>query len=173
LKLLGWKIYGEINHSITKGVMIVAPHTSYMDFIIGKLALNALNVKAYFLIKKEFFFFPIGCLIKALGGIPVDRDKSTNVVLKVSKLFEKNQKLIIVITPEGTRKLTHNWKKGFYYIALNAKVPIIPGYLDYKEKTAGIGEVLIPSGNFNEDFKILEKFYKGRHARFPENYNLS
>jgi len=173
LRLLGWKIIGDVDKSLKKYVMIIAPHTSFMDFIIGRLAFNVLNIKVKFLIKKEFFFFPLGYIVKTLGGLPVDRSKSSNLVSQVTRLFDNNKKLAVAITPEGTRKLNKHWKKGFYFIALKAGVPIIPGYLDYKHKIAGIGEQMQPSGNFEKDFAILKEFYKGRNARYPENYNLS
>ncbi len=173
LKMLGWKISGNVNSDINKYVMIIAPHTSFWDFLIGRLAFNVLGIKVKFLIKKEFFVFPINLMLKALGGVPVNRGKSFNLVNQVSKMFSENKRLAVAITPEGTRKLNHNWKKGFYLIALKSKVPIVLGYLDYKEKTAGIGEMFYPSGDYEKDFKMLENFYKSRSAKYPENFNLS
>lgn len=173
LKLWGWQISGNVDHNVKKYVMIIAPHTSFMDFIIGRLAFNVLGIKVKFLIKKEFFFFPLGYFVKALGGLAVDRSKSSNIVSQVCNIFAHSDSIAIAITPEGTRKLNYKWKKGFYFIALKSQVPIVPGYLDYKDKIAGIGELFYPSGDFEKDFKMLEDFYKGRTAKYPENYNLS
>jgi len=172
LKLLGWQIVGGINPEIKKCVMIIAPHTSLMDFIIGRLAFNVLDIKVKFLIKKEFFFFPLGYFLKASGGLAVDRSKGASIVTQVIRLFSQNDSLVIAITPEGTRKLNYKWERGFYFIALQAKVPIIPGYLDYKEKIAGIGQAFYTTGNFEDDFKVLENFYRGRTAKYPKQFNL-
>ncbi len=119
------------------------------------------------------FVFPIGSLLKWFGGIPVDRKKTSKMVDYVAGLFNKYDSLFITITPEGTRKLNTHWKKGFYYIALRANVPIALGILDYKKKEGGIGKIFEPSGNFEDDFKMIQDFYRGRGARHPENFNLS
>lgn len=139
----------------------------------GWLGFNSIGVDVRFLIKKESFFWPVGGILKKLGGIPVDRHKNNNMVEQISNLFNHHESLVITITPEGTRKKVEHWKKGFYYIALHAKVPIILGYLDYKEKKGGIGPIIWPSGNYQDDWKGIEEFYKGKHARHPEKFNLS
>ena len=108
-----------------------------------------------------------------MGGIPVDRSRNNNVVNSVSALFKQHDSLNIIITPEGTRKLVHQWKRGFYYIAEKAEVPIVLGFLDYKKKELGFGPILYPTGNYEEDWKIMEKFYRGITAKHPERYNLS
>ncbi len=173
LNIWGWKVTGGIPQDIKKCVVVVAPHTSMWDFIIGRLAWYVLGLKVKFLIKKEMFVFPIGGLLKKLGGIPVDRGKSTRLVDYVAGLFEKHESLYITITPEGTRRYNPKWKKGFYYIALKAGVPIALGVLDYKKKSGGVEKIFVPSGNFEEDFKMVEEFYKGRGAKYPENFNLT
>ena len=173
LRFTGWKITGSLPQGVTKTVIIMAPHTSNMDFYIGWFALRALDIKPSLLIKKEAFRFPFGILLKVMGGIPLDRDKSRNDIKYVASLFDKKEMLHIVITPEGTRKLSRNWKRGFYFIAERAKVPIIFGYMDYGSKSGGIGGKIEPTGNFEEDFKKIEDFYRGKRARHPENFNLS
>jgi 1-acyl-sn-glycerol-3-phosphate acyltransferase len=95
------------------------------------------------------------------------------MVDQVAALFSQYKKLYIVITPEGTRKLVTNWKKGYYYIALKAEVPLALGYLDYKNKECGIVKVMAPTGDYDRDFQVIEAFYRGRHAKFPEKYNLT
>lgn len=173
LKLNGWKIIGGIPEGVKKCVVIVAPHTSMWDFVWGRLAYWQLGVKVKFLIKKEVFVFPYKWLLLKLGGIPVDRKKSSNLVDVVAQLFKQHDSLFITITPEGTRHYAAHWKKGFYYIALKAKVPIAFGILDYKKKEGGIGMIMNPSGDFDADFKIIQDFYRGRGAKHPENYNLN
>lgn len=173
LKILGWKINGVMPEGVTKCVVVVAPHTSNMDFILGRLGFNVLGIRTCFLIKKEFFFFPVGPVIKLLGAIPVDRKNNTRMIEKLSALFAEKESLIITITPEGTRKLNPRWKKGFYTLALRAKVPIGIGYLDYKKKEIGIAGVFDPTGDYENDMEPLYEFYRSKTARFPENFNLS
>ncbi|MFA4851267.1 MAG: lysophospholipid acyltransferase family protein [Bacteroidales bacterium] len=174
LKLIGWKITGSFPEGLKKCVIIAAPHTSNLDFIIGRAGFYNLGIKRIsFLIKKEMFKFPLGSIIKTLGGIPVDRGRSNNMVIAISKMFKEKENLFLIITPEGTRKYVENWKKGFYHIAINAKVPIVLSYVDYGKKEGGIGPVLYPTGNFEEDFKFIEDFYRTKTAKYPEMFNLS
>lgn len=173
LKLMGWKIVGAYPSQYKKSIVIEAPHTSMWDFIIGWMAFYSLKVRVRFLIKKELFFFPLGIIIKAMGAIPVDRGKRNNMVDYVVSLFDNYEELVVTITPEGTRKKTTHWKKGFWYIAMKAKLPIIVGYLDYKKKEGGVGFVMWPSGNFEEDFKKIEDFYRDKTAKHPEKFNLT
>jgi 1-acyl-sn-glycerol-3-phosphate acyltransferase len=173
LKLFGWQVIGSMPEGIKKCVVIVAPHTSYWDFVIGYMAYKALGVKARYLIKKELFFFPLGPLLRNLGGIPVDRSHSSNVVQQVGQLFRKNDNLIVTITPEGTRSLVTNWKRGFYYIAKHAKVPILIGILDYGKKEIGIINVFRPTGKYQKDLIEIQSNYLDVTAKHPEKFNLS
>lgn len=174
LKVLGWKLVGNIPDDVKKCIIAVAPHTCIDDFILGRFAYCAVGRPVKFMIKKEFFKNPImRWLLTRLGGIPVDRSRNNNVINSVSALFKQSDELNIVITPEGTRKLVHQWKKGFYYIAVKAEVPIVLGFLDYKKKELGFGPILYPTGNYEEDWEIMEKFYRGIAAKYPEKYNLS
>jgi len=174
LKLFGWKVVGKLPEGFNKFIMIEAPHTSNLDFIIGRMAFYKLGIQAKFLIKYELFKFPLGGILKALGGIPVNRTRKNNMVDQVCDLFEKNDALAIIITPEGTRKYNANWKKGFYHIAERANVPVILGFVDYAKKEGGIGPVVYPKmGNYEEDLKYIQDFYRDKTARFPEKYNLS
>lgn len=174
LKIMGWKVVGIIPDEAKKCVITVAPHTSVADFILGRLAYCSVGRPVKFLIKKEFFDNPLlRPLLKKLGGVPVDRSRNNNTVNQVAALFKQNEELNIVIAPEGTRKLVRQWKKGFYYMAEKANVPIILGFLDYKKKEVGFGPMLYPTGNYEEDWKIMEQFYRGIVAKHPERYNLS
>lgn len=173
LKLFGWKVVSGVPEGLSKAVVVMAPHTSNWDFLIGRLSFMTQKKKVYLMIKKESFFFPLGMVLRALGGIPVDRSNSQSAVKSVTRHFEEAETLFLVITPEGTRKRVNRWKKGYYFIAMNAKVPLICGYLDYKKKEGGLGPVIYPSGDYDKDFKIIEDFYRGKHARHPEQFNLS
>lgn len=173
-KLTGWKIVGTIPDNVRKCVIAVAPHTCVADFILGRLAYCYLDRNVRFLIKKEFFDNPIlKPLLLRLGGIPVDRSRRNNIVTQVAAMYSKCDDLNIIITPEGTRKLVHSWKRGFYYIALKANVPIVMGFLDFKKKELGFGPMFYPSGDYDEDWKLMEAFYRGINAKYPERYNLS
>lgn len=173
LRLAGWTIHVEPHQTYRRCVLLMAPHTSNWDFVFGRLALWGIGVKTKFLIKKEAFFFPLGLLLKQMGGIPVDRSQSRNVVWQIAVLMNKSTEMALVITPEGTRSLRREWKKGFYYIASMAEVPIALAYLDYAKKEAGIGGVIYPSEDYKSDLAKIYDFYKNFTAKHPEKFNLS
>lgn len=173
LKLLGWKINVDKQFMIDKAVVVMAPHTSMIDFWIGRFAFWSLGLPARFLIKKELFWFPMGIMLKSMGAVPVDRKRIGNLTESIVQMFREKKKFMFTITPEGTRKLNHHWKRGFYQIAQEAEVPILLGYVDYKKKEGGIGKMIIPTGNFEEDLKEVQTFYYNITARHPEKFNLS
>lgn len=142
LKLLRYHIDTvNIPPEARKCVLLFAPHTSYSDFLIGRMSLSAMGVKTVFLIKKEAFFFPLGPILKSLGGIPVDRVNVRKFPIFAAEYIKKQDEIAFLVSPEGTRKLNPNWKKGFYFIAQEAQVPIALGYLDYKTRRGGIGPI--------------------------------
>ena len=169
LKLAGWKSVYQVEES-AKSVICVAPHTSNWDFIIGKLYYWSLNKKAGFLMKKSWFFFPMGYLFRAMGGIPIDRSKRTSVTQQMVEEFNRRSVFHLAITPEGTRKPNPDWKKGFYYIAKGAGVPIQLAYLDFGKREMGITEVFYPTDDEEADFKHIFNYYKGVEAKKPENF---
>ena len=173
LGLFGWKVEGTLPPSVKKCVVVMAPHTSNWDFIIGWLGYSTLGLKSRYLIKKEAFRFPLGPLVRKLGGIPVDRKRSNHALLEISLLIRQSEEMILTVTPEGTRSLNRHWKRGFYYLASQADVPIALGFLDYKKRTGGIGPIVELTGDFSKDMEVIENFYKDKTARFPENFNLS
>ncbi len=173
LKLFGWRVINNIPPDVKKFVTLMAPHTSNWDFLVGWFGYMSIGINSKYLIKKEAFVFPLGWLVSAMGGLPVDRKASTNVVIQVGEMFKNKDSLIITIAPEGTRSLNSNWKRGFYYIALHAQVPIALGFLDHKTKTGGIGKMFTPTGDFDADLKEIEEFYFDKEARYPEKFNLS
>ena len=170
LKIFGWKTDGNLPPGVNQAVLIVAPHTSTWDFVIGRLTFFGTGKKLKFLIKKEAFFFPFGYFLKALGGVPVDRGRKNDMVTNVASLFRKQENLVVVITPEGTRRLSKQWKKGFYLIAMEAEVPIALAFIDYGKKMGGIGPILQPSGDFEKDIASIYDFYRDKTARHPERF---
>lgn len=170
LRLAGWHIGQTEGVELPKCVICVAPHTSNWDFIVGKLFYTSIGCNAGFLIKKDWFFFPFNLLFNAMGGVPVDRGKRTSVTDQMVEVFAKRDHFQLAITPEGTRKRTKEWKKGFYYIALKANVPILMAYFDYEKKEAGIKGVFYPTGNTDRDIRMIREQYRGITACHPENF---
>lgn len=173
MRLYGWKISGVFSDDLKPCVLVIAPHTSNFDFIIGRIALWSAGVKVRFLIKKDLFFFPLGLILRALGARPVYRGQANNSLIKQAvNLLHKEKNFCLVITPEGTRKLNKNWKKGYYFIAQKAGVQIVLGSLNYQKKVATIGPHFHPSGDYEKDFQIVKDFYKGVPGRYPEQCNF-
>jgi 1-acyl-sn-glycerol-3-phosphate acyltransferase len=173
LKMIGWKAVNTVKDFPDKCIITSAPHTSFWDFVLGRLCMWALDIESNFLIKQEMFRFPFRHLLLWSGGTPVDRGRGSNLVKPIVDIIKKTDKFHLVITPEGTRKLTKNWKRGYYFIAHAANIPIVLGYIDYKEKVCAMTQVLYPTGHYEEDFKIIETFYRGHVAKNPEWFNLS
>ena len=169
LRLAGWKL-GPVVEDVPKCVICVAPHTSNWDFIVGKLFYTSIGRNAGFLIKKEWFFFPLNLLFDWLGGVPVDRHKRTSVTDQMVEQFNQRKEFQLAVTPEGTRKRVEDWKKGFYYIAQKANVPILMAYFDYKKKEAGFKGVFYPTGNADKDIREIREHYRGVTACHPENF---
>ena len=172
LKMRGFTFVGQFPEGVDKSIIISAPHTAIEDFIIGRCFFWMEGRQVKFLIKKEFFRFGLGWLLKRIGGIPVDRSKGNNMVVKTAAVFRQYDKLTIVITPEGTRKRVEKWKRGFYYIAELAQVPVVLGFIDFKTKKCGYGPSFIPSGDFNKDWPMIEDFYRGMQGKKKGLFNL-
>jgi 1-acyl-sn-glycerol-3-phosphate acyltransferase len=172
LKLGGWTIEKEIPKESHRAVLVVAPHTSAWDFYYGKLAMIWMGLNVRYLIKKEAFKFPFGYFLKKLGALPVDRQQVRKLPIHVARLFEEHEKLTIMIAPEGTRQYTDNWKKGFYFIATQANVPIVLAYMDWGKRRGGIRKVIYPTGNYEEDLKEIQDFYRGMQGKHKGQFNL-
>jgi len=170
LNLFGWKVVGE-RPKYKKFVFIAAPHTSNWDFPIGRLSNSVMGIELKVLMKKSWFFFPVGYVLKWLGAMPIDRSKSGTVIDHIVGLFKEKEEFVFAITPEGTRSYVKYWKTGFYTIAQKANVPIVLGYLDFGKKETGIGPVIFPSGDRDADFKKIVEYYRHVKARHPELYN--
>ena len=158
LRAAGWHFEGSLPDQ-PKFVLIIAPHTSNWDFAVGVLARRAVGLDAYFLGKHTLFKPPLGWFMRWLGGTPVRRDVSAGVVEQVTQKFEEHDAFVLALAPEGTRKRVTKWRTGFYYVALNASVPIVPIALDYGRKRVVAGPALDPSGDLDEDLRTLRQFY--------------
>jgi len=158
----------EAHHS----VVAFAPHTSFWDFIVGKMVFVAMDMDIKFLIKKDYFIFPFNKILIKWGGIPVDRNRVRMLPVDVGNIIKSSDKMAVLIAPEGTRKLVKSWKRGFYFIAEYAQVPIFLGYLDWNTKKGGIGPCVYPTGDYDNDLKIIQDFYRGMKGKHPEKFNL-
>lgn len=168
-QFFGWKIDSAFPEETKKCVIIVAPHTSNWDFIIGRLAFNIYGLKVKFLIKDDLFVGPLGSILKALGGLPVDRSKKNNLTDIIAEMYDGKEQLTIMFTPEGTRSYNPDWKKGFYYIAEKANVPLVLSYIDYTNRKGGFIGVFNPTGNAEKDIETIKKKYHGIEGKVPEN----
>lgn len=172
LKIFGWQIEGELP-ILKQYIVIVAPHTSNWDFIIGVLARGALNTRIHFLGKHQLFIPPWGWFFRTIGGSPVDRRKNNNLVDSAVQLFESKPDYKLALAPEGTRSPVKRWKCGFYHIASKAGVPIVPVGLDFSRRTVVIHTPLQPSGDIVQDMGVILNFYrhiKGRHPKVIPDY---
>ena len=170
LETLGWELTGSFPN-IKKSVVVLAPHTSNWDFIIGRLYLNAMGIESNTLMKKEMFFFPFNVIMSKLGAIPVERG-NTNLsqVSQLKSIFDDKEELNLFIAPEGTRKKVSRWKKGFFHISKEAKVPIVLSYIDYKKKTVGIAGLVNDPKNLENTMGEISAFYTNINAKHPENF---
>lgn len=175
---MGWKLAQYPPKGLKRSVMIASPHTSNWDLIMARAAFAIMRLPVKFTIKEEWFKFPLNLLMGPLGGIPIDRSPKkqgegrVSMVDAMAELFNKHEEIIVLVTPEGTRKLRTEWKTGFYYVAKQANVPISCGWLDYKKKHAGVGLVLSPGDNMEDDMKQIMNFYKDIAPKFPENFSV-
>ena len=171
LERWGWRI-NLIQELPKKCVICVAPHTSNWDFIIGMLVKFALNIKANFFMKKEWFFFPMGAIFRSMGGVPVVRKKGgSSLVDTLVEQFKTTDKLVIAITPEGTRSRTSEWRTGFLRIAQQANIPISLGALDFDKKEVTITETFTPTGDIDADMRAVKDYYKNFKGKHPEKFS--
>lgn len=179
LWLSGWKVQENIPKEAQRCVMIAAPHTSNWDLWYARLAFFVMGIPLKFTIKREWMKFPLNLLVGPMGGIGIDRrspkqgrqDTGSYIQLMVN-LFKERDRLALLITPEATRSKRTEWKMGFYHVAKKAGVPICLGYLDYKNKIAGVGGPVFLSDNMEEDLQKVMKFYQGIEGKFPEKFSV-
>lgn len=169
LKIMGWKAVNDFPGYLKKAVVIVGPHTSGWDFIIGIAFRSVLKVKhGKYLGKEELFKGPFGFLFRWLGGTPVDRFSKRGVVEQVVEKFNTAENLVIALSPEGTRQKVEKLRTGFYHIAKKAGVPIVMIALDYSKKELSIAEPFFTTDNEEADFRKIIEFYAPVKGRHPE-----
>ena len=166
-RLTGWKTEGIVQQP-PRFVVIAAPHTSNWDAFIMLTAAYIFRVKLSWFVKDAAFVFPLGIIVRAFGGVPIDRTARRNVVGQAVGQLQRSDRLIFAVPPEATRKKSPSWKTGFYHIARGAGVPIVLGYIDYRRKVAGLGPAFMPTGDIEADFKVFEKFYATVTPKFPD-----
>ncbi len=168
LRLTGWRIEGALPANAHKAVLIAAPHTSNWDLPYTLMVAFALRLNVYWMGKQSIFKPPFRGVMRWLGGIPVNREQSTNLVAaSVAAIQAADGPLHLIVPPEGTRSKTRYWKTGFYHIAVGAQVPIVMAYMDYHDKRSGLGPVFVPTGNVDADMATIKAFYapfKGKNA---------
>lgn len=168
-KRWGWTTEITIPHP-DKYIICLAPHTSNWDFVVGQLYTHAEGLKTNFLMKREWFFWPLGTLFRHWGGIPVWRDRKTSMTDNLAATITDASRFALCITPEGTRKPVAEWKKGFYYIALKAGVPILLYGVDYEQRKIVCTKSINPSGNLEEDMRQIKHYFKDFKGKKPENF---
>jgi 1-acyl-sn-glycerol-3-phosphate acyltransferase len=158
LRIMGWRIEGDFPQ-LKKFIVAVYPHTRNMDFIIGVLIRAVLNEKISYVGKKELFNPLTGWFFRALGGTPIDRNSNENKVSAIAQIFKEQDAFRMAIAPEGTRKKVDRWKTGFYYIALEAEVPILLVHFNYPSKKVSFLKLLKPTGDIEKDLKEMKAYF--------------
>ena len=178
LGLMGWEIDNHWPLDLDQCVMIAAPHTSNWDALYARLALKALGVHVRLTIKDSYMKLPFGPFVRAMGGIGIDRrakqegQARPSMVELMSDLFKTHPKLVMIITPEGTRAKQEQWKTGFYHVATTAGVPIALAYMDYVNKKTGVGKIVYPTGDYEKDMAEIMDFYAQINPKFPELFSV-
>ena len=160
MRIYGWRIDGKLPN-IPKFVLIGAPHTSNWDAILFLGVIFSLRANVRVMAKAEAFRFPFGWFFRYCGGIPVDRRKSTGMVDQMVKAFNESEQFVLTIAPEGTRHQVVEWKRGFYYIAKGAGVPIVMAVVDGRHKTVQIGHIFHPTNDVEADMKLIQGHFAG------------
>jgi 1-acyl-sn-glycerol-3-phosphate acyltransferase len=166
LEATGWTVEGTLPDA-KKFVLIAAPHTSNWDLVYALACASVLGLSIHWMGKDSLFRGPMGVALRALGGIPVERSQHHALVQTLAHEFERRDRFVLLVPPEGTRKAVKYWKSGFYHIARLAGVPIALGVLDYRSKRVGLGPMLWPSDDLKADMDAIRRFYadkQGRHA---------
>ncbi len=169
--IIGWKANYPSKFKVPKSVMLAAPHTSNWDIVFALGVYWMEGIDAKFLIKNSYTNSFFGFFFKWLGAIGVDRAKHNNLVDYSIELLNNSKKLILMVPAEGSRRRVEKWKTGFYHIASKAQVPVSFGFLDYKNKIAGVGDVFNLSGDFKSDMQYIQDFYSKIEGKHPEFYN--
>ena len=170
-KHMGWTAEVTEEHP-DKYIICLAPHTSNWDFLIGQLYSISAEMKSNFLMKKEWFFWPLGIIFRKLGGIPVYRSKHTSMTDNLAETARHSSLFHLCITPEGTRSRNSDWKKGFYFIALKAEIPILLHGVDYEKRHIQCTKTIIPNGDVEEQMREIKLYFKDFKGKHPENFTI-
>lgn len=167
LQLTGWRAVGRPPLE-AKYVLIGVPHTSNWDFLVMLAMVLVLRLELHWMGKHTLFPWYIRWLMVYLGGIPIDRGSPQNTVQQMAEVFRRSDRMVLLITPEGTRGRVERWKAGFYHIAHGVGVPVVLGYLHVPGREAGIGPLFTPTGNYEADLGEIQSFYRDKVGFHPE-----
>lgn len=164
-----WRVEGEV-HNAKKFMVILAPHTSYWDFLTNMSIMLALGVNNRWFVADAFCWWPLGNLMRWLGGIPIDRSSPQDLVSFTISKFADHDELILALYPEGTTRKAEKWKTGFWHIARGADIPIQFLSVDYKKRASVFGPVIKPSDDIKADMKKIQAYFKDVTPKTPENF---
>lgn len=170
-KLWGWKMNVTVEHP-DKFILCLAPHTSNWDFVLGQLYMRSQGMQINFLMKKEWFIWPLGAIFRSIGGIPVYRSKHTSMTDNLGEAAQKATSFKLCITPEGSRSLNPDWKKGFYYIALKAQIPILLYGIDYEKRLIECTKSFVPTGDIDKEMYETKLYFKYFKGKYPEKFTI-
>jgi 1-acyl-sn-glycerol-3-phosphate acyltransferase len=165
-RLLGWTLEGSFPN-VDKCVVIVVPHTHWVDFLLGLLIRRVVGTDIHYIGKKSLFEGPFGWFFRWMGGTPVERAKSSDTVQAIADIFREREEFRLALSPEGTRKKVERWRTGYYYIAQAAQVPIVLVAFDYGSRTIRISEPQTPTGDYEKDYAGYREFYRGVVGKVP------
>lgn len=166
---MGWTKNVTVPHP-DKYIICLAPHTSNVDFLIGELYTQAEGLGCGFLMKKDWFFWPLGPIFRRMGGIPVCRDRHTSLTERLATAGRETPHFRLCVTPEGTRQRNPDWRKGFYYIALGAGIPILLYGLDFERRVIECTATITPTGNVEEDMHTIKRYFLGYQGKHPDQF---
>lgn len=170
-RLLGWQKNVTVAHP-DKYILCLAPHTTNWDLLLGELYAHAEGFQCQFLMKKEWFFGPLGPFFRKIGGIPVWRSKHSSMTDNLAAIARDSKSFHLCITPEGTRSLNPDWKKGFYVIAQKAEIPILLYGVDYEKRIIHCTRSIVPSGDIDKDMRDIKLYYKDFKGKYPEKFTI-
>lgn len=167
MRLCGWRVLGH-HPGVKKCIVACAPHTSNWDFVLTLLSAMSLSMPCVFMIKDNAFWWPLGVLLRWLGGIPINRRAPEGIVEQMIQIINESERIYVIITPSGTRKNVEYWKLGFYRIAFGAGIPILFGIINYKEKWAGVADLFYPTGDLEKDWETITQVYQEKIGVTPK-----
>ncbi|MBM4192268.1 MAG: glycerol acyltransferase [Gammaproteobacteria bacterium] len=172
LRLGGWRIEGNLPN-LRKFVLIVAPHTSNWDFIVGFTVYLALRLETVWLAKHTVLRGPLGPIGRYFGGVAIDRTRAGNIVQAYIDEFAKRERMVLTLTPEGTRSRVSQWRKGFHNVARSAGVPVVPVALDFSRRRAILGPPIDVTDDYIADLVRIKPFFKAKMAKDPSKFDES